>query len=78
MDLKDAMLSILQSNAAEEAVSELVLASLKSSLDTCIELRRELDLSVSTGNAKERQMKDWESLVQDIAALNRVIDYYGG
>lgn len=78
MNLKDAILSVVQSNAAEEVVNEMVLAALQSSRDTCIELREEIDLAASTGNATEPQMKDWESLVQDIVALNRVIDYYGG
>ena len=78
MDVKDIMLSVLQSNAAVEAINEVVLAALQSSRDTCTELREELDFKVGTGNATEAQMKDWESLVQDIVALNRVIDYYGG
>ena len=63
---------------AVEFVNEMVLAALQSSRDTCIEIREELDFKVGTGNATEAQTEDWECLVQDIAALNRVIDYYGG
>ncbi len=77
MDVKETLTDVLQTNAAVEIMNEIVLHALQSSRDTCVEMRRELDSAVSTGNATEPQMKDWESLVQDIAALNRVIDYYG-
>jgi hypothetical protein len=78
MDVKNIMLSVLQSNAAVELMDKIAVATLQSSRDMCVEMREELDFKVATGNATEAQMKDWESLVQDIAALNRVIDYYGG
>jgi hypothetical protein len=78
MDVKNIMLSVLQSNAAVELMDKMAVAALQSSRDICVELREELDFKVGTGNATEDQMKDWESLVQDIAALNRVIDYYKG
>ena len=78
MDVKNVMVDVLQSSAAVEIMNELVLSTLKSSRDTCAEMRKELDFKVGTGNATEAQMKDWENLVQDIAALNRVIEYYGG
>ena len=78
MDVKEVMLSVLQTNAAVEIMNEIVIHALQSSRDMCTELREELDFKVGTGNATEAQMKDWESLVQDIAALNRVIDYYAG
>jgi len=78
MKVNDILKNVLETNAALEFTNEIVLAILKSSRDICTELRKELDFKVGTGNAAEAQMKDWESLVQDIAALNRVIDYYGG
>jgi hypothetical protein len=78
MDVKETLTDVLQTNAAVEIMNEIVLHALQSSRDTCVEMREEIDFAVSTGNATEAQMKDWESLVQDIAALNRVIDYYGG
>jgi len=78
MDVKNIMLSVLQSNAAVELMDKIALATLQSSRDMCVEMREELDFKVGTGNATEAQMEDWNSLVQDIAALNRVIDYYGG
>ena len=78
MDVKEILTDVLQSSAAVEVMNEVVLHALQSSRDTCVEMREELDFKVGTGNATEAQMKDWESLVQDIAALNRLIDYYGG
>ena len=78
MDVKETLTDVLQTNAAVEIMNEIVIHALQSSRDTCAEMREELDFKVATGNATEAQMKDWESLVQDIAALNRVIDYYGG
>ena len=78
MNVLETLTNVLQTSAAVEIMNEVVLATLKSSRETCIEMRKELDFKVGTGNATEAQMKDWESLVQDIAALNRVIDYYGG
>lgn len=78
MNVNDILKNVLQTSAAVEITNEIVLAALQSSRDTCVEMREELDFKVGTGNATEAQMKDWESLVQDIAALNRVIDYYGG
>jgi hypothetical protein len=78
MDVKETLTDVLQTNAAVEIMNEIVLHALQSSRDTCDNLLVEIDFAVSTGNATEAQMKDWESLVLDIAALDRVIDYYGG
>ena len=78
MDVKETLTDVLQTNAAVEIMNEIVIHALQSSRDTCAERREELDFKGGTGNATEAQMKDWESLVQDIAALNRVINYYGG
>jgi hypothetical protein len=41
-------------------------------------MREKLDGDRGTDHLSDREMKDWESLVLDIAALDRVIDYYGG
>ncbi len=78
MDVKEVMLSVLQTTAALEVVNEIVWNALKGSRDVCIELREELDLKVSMGEATVVQMIDWECLVKDIEALERVIEYYGG
>ena len=78
MNVNDILNNVLQTSAAVEITNEIVLLALQSSRDTCTELRKELDFKVGTGDATESETKDWEELVQDMAALNRVIDYYGG
>lgn len=65
--------------AAVEITNEIVLAILQSSRDTCIEMRELLEAKRDRkGLWSTPEADDWESLVLDIAALNRVIDYYGG
>ena len=78
MDVKETLTDVLQTNAAVEIMNEIVLHALQSSRDTCVEMREKLDGDRGTDHLSDREMKDWESLVQDIAALNRVIEYYGG
>jgi hypothetical protein len=79
MDVKDVMLSVLQTNAAVEITNEIVLAALQSSRDTCIEMQEQVEAKRdSKGQWSGPEAEDWASLVKDIAALNRVIDYYGG
>ena len=79
MDVKNIMLSVMQSNAAVEAINEVVLAALKSSRDICVEMREQVEAKRdSKGEWSGPEAEDWASLVQDIVALNRVINYYGG
>lgn len=78
MNAKEVMLDVLQTSAAVEVLNELVLATLLSSRQTCIEMRERLDGDRGIDHLTDKEMEDWESLVQDIVALNRVIDYYGG
>ena len=78
MNVQEVMTNVLQTSAAVEIMNELVLATLISSRETCMKMREQLDGDRGTDHLTELQMKDWESLVLDIAALNRVIDYYGG
>ncbi len=78
MDVKETLTGVLQTNAAVEIMNEIVLHALQSSRDTCVEMRLLLDGARSTDHLTDLEMEDWTSLVLDIAALNRVIDYYGG
>jgi hypothetical protein len=78
MDVKEILTDVLQSSAAVEIMNEVVLTTLKSSRDTCTEMRLLLDGARSTDHLTDCEMEDWTSLVLDIAALDRVIDYYGG
>jgi hypothetical protein len=79
MNVNDILKNVLQTNAAVEITNEIVLAILQSSRDTCIEMREQLEVERdSKGQWSGPEAEDWASLVQDIAALNRVIEYYGG
>jgi hypothetical protein len=78
MDVKETLMNVLQTSAAVEIMNEVVLAALRSSRDTCAEMRLLLDGDRGTDHLTDLHMKDWTSLVQDIVALDRVIDYYGG
>ena len=77
MDVKEILTDVLQSSAAVEIMNEVVLATLKSSRDTCIEMRLRLDGGRGTDHLTDVEMEDWQSLVLDILALDRVIEYYG-
>ena len=78
MDVTDTLKNVLQTSAAVEIMNEVVLATLKSSREVCSEMRLRLDGDRGTDHLTDAQMEDWQSLVLDIAALDRVIDYYGG
>ena len=79
MDIKETLTGVLQTNAAVEIMNEIVLHALQSSRDTCIEMREQLEADRDrNGMWSTPEADDWESLVLDIAAFNRVIDYYGG
>jgi hypothetical protein len=57
---------------------DVFLATLKSSRELCIEMRELLDANRSVDHLTDVEMEDWTCLVLDIAALGRVIEYYGG
>jgi len=78
MKVTDVLVNVLQTNAAVEIMNELVLATLISSRDTCIEARDKLNAIKVHREWRPHEAKDWACLVFDIHALNRVIDYYGG
>jgi hypothetical protein len=79
MDVKETLTDVLQTNAAVEIMNEIVGHALQSSRDTCVEMRELLEYKRDLkGQWSTPEAEDWKSLVLDIAALNRVIDYYGG
>lgn len=79
MNVLEALTNVLQTSAAVEVMNEVVLATLKSSRETCIEMRELLEAKRdSKGQWSGPEEEDWTCLVHDIAALDRVIDYYGG
>ena len=78
MRVTDVLVNVLQTNAAVEIMNELVIATLISSRDTCVEARDRLNAIKVHREWRPHEAEDWSSLVFDIHALNRVIDYYGG
>ena len=79
MNVAEVMRNVMQTSAAVEIMNELVLATLVSSRDTCIGMREILEAKRKRkGYLNDREEEDWQMVVLDIAALDRVIDYYGG
>jgi hypothetical protein len=68
----------LETEAAHNLLDHIVLGKLKASRDMCVEDRDRLNRRKLDRDLTPREFNDWESLVFDIHALNRVIDYYGG
>ena len=78
MNVNEIMRNAMGTHAAFELMNEVVLAVLRSSRETCVEMRELLEGKRSVGHLTEAEMEDWQMVVLDIAALDRVIDYYGG
>lgn len=78
MKVSDVLANVLQTNAAVELMNELVLATLISSRNISVSERERLDAIKAYRELKPHEDEDWVCLVQDIQAINRVIDYYGG
>ena len=68
----------LESEAMHDLIDHVMLGKLRSSLDSCIIERDRLDFARTIRELKPHEEEDWNCLVQDIHALNRVIDLYGG
>ena len=67
--------NLLKSPAMHDLLDAVVAERLKESRDICIAQRESLD---KIKDRKPHQEEDWQDLVQDIHALNRLINYYGG
>lgn len=63
--------------AGEDLLDNIMALRLKESRDLFIKERERLDGDRGIDHLTDAEMKDWECLVQDIAALNRVLDIYG-
>ena len=75
MNALDIIMSAMKTNAGFEFLNEIIIAALEDSRDICIEERERLD---NLKYKEPQQEEDWECLVQDIYAFNRIIKYYGG
>ena len=60
------------------STDELTLRRLKYSLQLCKESRDEMNKKRDMKDWNAGNQEDWNTVVQDIHALERVIDFYGG
>ena len=65
----------MRSPAMYDLMDAVVVERLKESRDICIEQREGLD---KIKDREPYQEEDWQDMVQDIHALDRLINYYGG
>jgi len=68
----------LESEAMHDLIDHVMLGKLRLSLDNCIIERERLDNIKANRELSLLEEDDLECLAQDIHALNRVIDLYGG
>ena len=78
MKMIDLLGDVLESEAMHDLIDHVMLGKLRLSLDNCIIERERLDNIKANRELSLLEEDDWECLVQDIHALNRVIDLYGG
>lgn len=71
------IMKAFDTDAGDELLENIVVLRLKESRDLFIKEREQLDANRGTDHLNEVQLKDWECLVQDIHALNRVLEIYG-
>ena len=67
--------NLMKSHEMHDLLDAVVVERLNDSRDICIEERERLD---KIKDRKPHQEEDWQDLVQDIHALDRIINYYGG
>lgn len=78
MKMIDLFGDVLESEAMHDLLDHVVLGKLRSSLDTCVAERERLDNIKTNRELLPHEEEDWNCVVQDIHALARVIDLYGG
>ena len=71
------VMKAFDTEAGEDLLENIVVLRLKDSRDLFIKERERLDGDRGIDHLTQTQLKDWECLVQDIAALNRVLEIYG-
>jgi len=75
MNAAEIIMTAMKTNAGFEFLDEVVVAALKDARNNILEERELLD---SINNKLTHEEDDWNSVVQDIHAFNRVIKYFGG
>ena len=76
MKVIDLFTKALEHEAVWDLLDHIVVERLKQSRDMLVEERQKIDTIASKTVLQPHQYEDWVTLVQDIQALNHVIDYY--
>ncbi len=63
--------------AGDDLLENIMVLRLRESRDLFIKERERLDFTKTIRELKLHEEEDWEALVLDIAAINRVLDIYG-
>lgn len=71
------VMKAFDTEAGEDLLENIVVLRLKESRDLFIKERERLDNIRANRELQLHEEEDWEALVLDIAALNRVLDIYG-
>ena len=71
------VMKAFDTDAGDDLIENIVVLYLKESRDLFVKDRERLDKIKTERGLQLHEEKDWEFLVQDIHALNRVLDLYG-
>ena len=71
------VMKAFDTEAGWDLLDNLTVLRLKESRDLFIKERDRLDTDRGMDHLTQAQLKDWECLVMDIAAINRVLEVYG-
>ena len=71
------VMKAFDTEAGWDLLDNLTVLRLKESRDLFIKERERLDFAKTIRELKPHEEQDWTSLVQDIAAINRVLEVYG-
>lgn len=71
------VMKAFDTEAGEDLLDNIMVLRLKQSRDVFIKERERLDNIKANRELNLGEQEDWESLVQDIVALNCVMDIYG-
>lgn len=77
MTTLDIFTKALESEAAQDLLDQIVMLRIKKSRDMCIEMREKLDKKRVIRELHYHEEADWNEFVLDIAAFNRILEYYG-
>lgn len=77
MNVIDLLTKALNTEATWDLLDNVVILRLKESRDLFVKERERLDNIAKNRELQAHEHEDWTSLVQDIVALNRVMEIYG-